>query len=276
MIRVKNEEMWIATSLLSLNNFADEVIIIDNGSTDKTVREIEKIRDSLSYPIILQEDRSDDICAFSNKALKLTSFRWIFRWDADFIAYTSGKKDIANLRNFLLSLNQKNFYLIYPLTLSFSGDLFHVKRNYELHSENYIHTFHPSLHYIQKRFFEVLKTPFFFKIIRIPKIYFVHIGTVKPFERLIYRFFWLFWLKEKAKYPTIEDFIKKEAENKYDSLDIKSIAKKKMDEIIISKVRKYNKKEFGEYPELLKPFLEDPPFKIIYQNGKPVSRSDIH
>ena len=32
MIRVKNEEDFIALSLKSLNGFADEVIIIDNGN----------------------------------------------------------------------------------------------------------------------------------------------------------------------------------------------------------------------------------------------------
>ncbi len=274
MIRVKNEEECISTSLLSLNDFADEVVIIDNGSTDNTLEEIEKVKSKLSFPVLLHHNSDRDYCNISNEALNLTSHRWIVRWDADFIAFTSGKNNIKILRNYLLSLDQKKYYYIYPLILSLAGDLFHVKTGRELHSEGYIHNYHPSLKYIRKGKFEALHVPIFYKIKRLKDIFFIHIGSAKPLKKLLYRFFWLFWLKEIDKYPDIESFIKKEAKEKWESASLNSIAISKFKELIFP-IRKYEIAEFGEYPELLKPRLKKPSFRILYKDGVPFSRTDF-
>ena len=191
MMRVKNEEKWIKASLISLNNFADEVVIVNNASTDSTKIQIEEVADKLKYEVIYRENDNPDICVISNFALSLTSYHWIFRWDGDFIAHTSGKNNIKYLRNYLLSLNPQNFYYIYPLTVSFSGDFFHIRNNHALHSEGYIHSYHPSIKYVFSGKFEVLKIPLFFKILRLKKIYFFHIGTVKTLKRTIYRTYWM-------------------------------------------------------------------------------------
>lgn len=277
MIRVKNEEDFIALSLKSLNGFADEVVIIDNGSTDNTYKEIEEVKNQLNYKLIIKYNESSDICRISNEALSLTSYKWLFRWDGDFIAHTSGERDITKLREYLFSLNQNNFYLIYPLTISFAGDLFHVQKNKELHSENYIHTYHTSLKYVKRGKFEVLKVPLFYKIKRVNRIHFVHIGTAKSLERLIYRFFWLHWLREnnEGKYSSIDTFIKKELKEKWNSHDIDSVAKGIFKDEIISELRKYEIDEFGDYPQFMLPLLKNPSYKIIYQNGQPFTRDDL-
>jgi glycosyltransferase involved in cell wall biosynthesis len=276
MIRVKNEEDWVGKSLKSIERFADEVIIIENNSDDKTIEKIKEIMTDYAIPIKLYQDKTNDICELSNKALSCTSFRWIFRWDADFIAYISGRRNIINLRNYLLSLPNK-FYLFYPITISFAGDLLHVKKNNEFHSEGYIHTFHKKLKYIKKGRFEVLKVPLFYKIKRIHEIYFVHIGSAKPQERLLYRSFWLYWLKanKNGKYPKINDYIKEQSKINWDSISLTEITKKEVEEIIKSNLVKYDENEFGEYPLLLKKTINNLPFKIIYKNGKPFSRSDL-
>jgi len=276
MMRVKNEENWIEKSLRSIEKFADEVIIIENYSVDKTLEKIKKVMTDYSIPIKLYRSKTNDICELSNKALSYTSFRWIFRWDADFIAYISDQENIANLRNYLLSLPNK-FYLFYPITISFAGDLFHVKKNNELHSEGYIHTFHKKLKYIKKRKFEVLKVPLFYKIKRIYEIYFVHIGSAKSKERLVYRSFWLHWLKanKNGKYPKIKDYIVEQTKMDWNANNLKIIAKNEVEKIIKSNLIKYDKSEFGEYPILLNNSVNNPFFKVTYKNGKPFSRSDL-
>jgi len=207
-----------AKSLLSLNEFADEVVVVNNNSTDRTLTEIEQVKELLKYKLIVEDEPSDDICKVSNHALYLTSYRWIFRWDSDFIAHTSGERNIKFLREYLLNLDPKKHYLIFPLTFSFAGDLFHVKTDKETNSEGYIHTWHPKLKYIRKGKFESLQFPFFYKIKRLKEIYFVHIGSAKPIKKLLYRFFWLFWLNERDKFVTIDEYIDHISKEKWNSL----------------------------------------------------------
>ena len=274
MIRVRDEEDWIAKSLLSLNEFADEVVIVNNNSIDDTLKEIENIRNQLEYKLIVENESSNDICEVSNHALLLTSFRWIFRWDSDFIAYTSGERNIKLLREFLLSLNPKRQYLIFPLTFSFAGDLLHVKTGSETNSEGYIHTWHPKLKYAKKGKFEYLQVPFFYKIKRLKEIYFVHIGSAKPIKKLLYRFFWLFWQKELDKYEKIDDYIAHISHEKWNDLSPEKIAIAKFRKLILP-IRKYDISEFGEYPEIMRDKVASPKFKIICKDGEPFVRSDF-
>ena len=274
MIRAKDEEEWIAKSLLSLNEFADEVVVVNNNSTDRTLTEIEQVKKQLNYKLIVEDEQSDDICKVSNHALSLTSYRWIFRWDSDFIAYTSDNRNIKLLREYLLSLNPKKHYLIFPLTFSFAGDLFHVKTGKETNSEGYVHTSHPKLRYVKKGKFESLQFPFFFKIKRLKEIYFVHIGSAKSLNKLLYRFFWLFWLKERDKFATIDEYIDYISKEKWNGLSPEKIAIQKFKDLILP-IRKYDIKEFGEYPEIMKEEVANPSYKIIYKNRKPFSRIDF-
>ncbi|MDO9577422.1 MAG: glycosyltransferase [Candidatus Cloacimonadales bacterium] len=274
MVRVRDEEDWIAGSLLSLNEFADEVVVVNNNSADHTLDEIEKVKKQLKYKLIVENETSDDICQVSNRALSLTSCRWIFRWDSDFIAYTSGERNIKNLREFLLALNPKKYYLIYPLTVSFAGDIFHVKTGKETNSEGYIHIWHRCLKYVKKGKFEILKVPFYFKIKRLKEIYFVHIGSAKPLHKLLYRFFWLFWLKNIVDFPTIDDFIAHISHEKWHDLEPGKIAVAKFKELILP-LRKFEKSEFGDYPGMMMKAVKKPKFTIIYKDGKPFSRSDF-
>lgn len=276
MMHIKNEEDWIGLSLQSLKQFADEVIIIDNGSSDNTLQEIKKIESQLPFTVKLKQNPKGSLCEISNQALSLTTHRWIVRCGGDFIAFTAGNRNISKLRNCLLSLDKNNFYLIYPLLINFSYDLNHLRRNRELHSENYIHTFHTLLKYEQKKKFVTLKIPFFFNIKRVLTPHFVHIGFVKPIEQLLERYFRHPWDKKKMKdaYPRMIDFIRTEALKMWDTDILEEIIQKIFDEQKPF-LYKYDKEKYGDYPELLKPVLKNQIYKILYKNGKPYTRNDI-
>ncbi|MBL7086566.1 MAG: glycosyltransferase [Candidatus Cloacimonetes bacterium] len=276
MMRVKNEENWIGLSLRSLKAFADEVVIIDNGSTDNTVKEINKVIPDLPFNVIIERNPSYDICEISNRALALTSFRWIVRWDGDFIAYTSGDRNIIGFRKYLLSQNKENFYHIYPVLINFSYDLFHVRKGRELHSEGYIHTFHPSLKYVKKGVFEVLKVPLFYRVKRIFDIYFIHVGDTKSIERLLFRYYWLLWIRNKnmKKGFKIVHFIRETAKKVWDTENLREIIQEIFNEQQ-PYLEKFNIEKYGDYPQLLKPELKNQKYRIVYKDGKPFSRNDM-
>ena len=276
MMRVKNEEEWIGLSLRSLSCFADEVIIVDNASTDNTLKEIEKVRPNVPFKLIVKKDDSRDICKVSNRALSLTSYNWIERWDADFIAFTSGERNIIHLRKYLLSLKKKNYYQVYPILINFSYDLSHVHKNHILHSEGYIHTYHPSAKYKKRGVFEFLRVPLFFLVKRVYTVHFVHTGTSKCIEKLLYRYYWLVWIKDsRTKEPNgIIKYIRKTAKKEWDTEDLGQIIREIFNEQRPF-LQKYEKDKYVEYPELLQSKIVNPKYKILYKNDKPYMRNDM-
>lgn len=75
---VKNEEANLADCLASLGDFADEIIIVDTGSTDRTVEIAESFGARVEHFTWI-----DDFAAARNESLKYAGGDWIFWLDAD-------------------------------------------------------------------------------------------------------------------------------------------------------------------------------------------------
>ena len=112
-MRVKNEEDWIKHSILSISDFADEIIIGDNGSNDRSVEIVKDLIDN-DQKINLYECPHMKIDELTNFLLKKASYRWVMKWDADFVARTTGEYSISTLREKLLNMNRNRYYLIEP------------------------------------------------------------------------------------------------------------------------------------------------------------------
>lgn len=85
----KNEEQFIEESLKFVQDFVDEIIIIDTGSTDKT-KEIAKHFTNKIYDFIW----NDNFSAPRNEALKHATGDWILVLDADEILPPESKSKI--------------------------------------------------------------------------------------------------------------------------------------------------------------------------------------
>jgi glycosyltransferase involved in cell wall biosynthesis len=75
---VKNEEKMLEGCLESVQSLVDEIIIVDTGSTDNTVKIAEKYNAKVFY-----YDWNDNFSDARNHALKHTSGDWILYLDAD-------------------------------------------------------------------------------------------------------------------------------------------------------------------------------------------------
>jgi glycosyltransferase involved in cell wall biosynthesis len=75
---VKNEEEHLANALFSVKPIADEMIVVDTGSTDRT-RDIAKIFGAKVYDF----EWTDDFSKARNFSLSQASGRWLFILDAD-------------------------------------------------------------------------------------------------------------------------------------------------------------------------------------------------
>jgi len=118
LIACQNEEPIVDLSIRSFLEFGDELVIVDNGSQDRTKESVRKLQSQ--YPEKIRfYDTPDLMDLYQNRqfALERSSFRWIVRADADFVAYTDGEYDIRNFRDLLLKQKSRLFPLIYGVPL---------------------------------------------------------------------------------------------------------------------------------------------------------------
>ena len=87
----KNEEKWIEQCLSSVKDIADEIIIVDTGSADKT-KDIAKKYNAKIFDF----KWLDDFSAARNESIKHATKDWILVLDAD---ETFEKKDLNKIRN---------------------------------------------------------------------------------------------------------------------------------------------------------------------------------
>lgn len=121
-----NEKYWIKESILSIVDILDEIIYVDDRTTDGTldiVEELSKIHKNIK--IFKYEDHKlSNLGDLKNFALSVSTNDFIIRWDADFISY----KDIDKLFNFCDRNSQ--IYDAYVLTgPNLSGDIYHQLKN---------------------------------------------------------------------------------------------------------------------------------------------------
>lgn len=94
VLATRNEEMNIARCLKSIKDIADEIIVVDEYSKDKT-REIAR---SLGAKVFL-EPHHDNFHVTKQKALDLATGEWILQMDADEVVTPELSDDIKKVVN---------------------------------------------------------------------------------------------------------------------------------------------------------------------------------
>ena len=285
MIRTRNEEEWIELSLLSIKDFADEIVVVD-ASTDKTpeiTRDVASKYDLNLKLIGLQTEsnygETKEYTNHSNIALKNTSLRWVLRWDGDYIA----KSSIINLKKEILGLNPNIYYAFSLPVVNLEGDIFHQmqgRRLNKLNIESRLHTYSDALKYEDMGMYEVLHIPFYYKrsykYVLKRQYHIFHMDSVKSAKRLLFRRFWTDWreLKDYNRFPILDDYVAYRIKKDWNIEDIEEAARYHLNEILCKSLVPYDKNQFGEYPELLKKELVNPRYKVIYKDGEIIGRND--
>ena len=275
-ITTKNEEEWIEPNLISLKEFADEIVIVD-ASTDKTPEIIEKVAAQYDLNMKLISCGSDQTMGatkehaeHANITLRNTSFRWVVWWEGDYIA----KRSIMNIREDILGLNPNIYHAISLPAVHLEGDVFHQRRDIKLNIQSRLHTYSDALIYEDKGRFEALRIPLYYKqsykYVLKKQYHVFHLCSVKNAQ------FWTDWreLNGYNKFPTLDDYVSYRIKKDWGIDNFEDAARYYVNEILCKSLVPYDKEQFGDYPEVLKKELENPGYKVVYKDGKPIGRND--
>lgn len=95
---VRNEAMFIRYAMRSAFPIAGEFIIIDNGSSDNTVEQIEQLAESTRIPITVHSmPTCDDLAFMWNACLYNSQYEWAVILAGDEVFYNEGENDIQQL-----------------------------------------------------------------------------------------------------------------------------------------------------------------------------------
>lgn len=123
-----NEKYWIKESILSIVNIVDDIIYIDDRSTDGSLEIVEGLSNIYkNIKIFKYKDHGlKKLGELKNFALLNSKNELVIRWDADFIAYN----DITELFRFSLSnIDKYDAYILKGPNLQ--GDIYHSPINNE-------------------------------------------------------------------------------------------------------------------------------------------------
>jgi hypothetical protein len=210
----------------------------------------------------------------SNFALEQTTFRWVFRFDGDMIAHTGGSHNIEKLRSRVLALNPHRYYLIYLRHINLSGDLCHQDPREMVHIEEYIHTFSESARFIHPSRYEAVKFPIYYKPLFWYEPYVFHVN-IKPARRMLLRYFWEDWmeLKNYIQYPTLENYVAAHIGKEFGTSLMEEAQARCVSRMLQNHIP-FDPERFGPYPAMLKPLLDQTPYRIQYQNGHISGRTE--
>jgi glycosyltransferase involved in cell wall biosynthesis len=187
----KNEKYWIEESILSIVDLVDEIIYVDDNSTDDSLEIVKKLAKIYNNIKIFEykNHRLNNLGELKNFAVSKSKNEFILRWDADFIAY----KDIDNLFEFCI--NNSKIYDGYILSgPNLSGDIFHQTEGRESFGpECYLFNKNKSMFISNERYPDY---PHFQKEFRFcypqktdlnKNYFFIHTNNLKSMEKIAYR-----------------------------------------------------------------------------------------
>jgi glycosyltransferase involved in cell wall biosynthesis len=289
LIACQNEEVTVGWAILSFLPFSDEIIVVDNGSTDKT-KEIaltiakqfpEKVR-------FFDVPHLKDLYENRQFAFEQSRFRWIVRGDADYICYTEGEYDCRKLRSYLLNRTWLNRPLVINLRQpSVHCDFFHTAAARVPDHERWpmafwkvdppmgrIYHWLPGMRFVRRGKWEGVHYPKALRrLIR-------HLTWANPVwmhcniksdSNYFFRSERTNWreLGDFSKYPSLTSYVSEVANRKYGTSDLHDAASAYVAKHVLPQLEPYNPDLHYPYPSFVRQAMESSPgYQIVTEDGR--------
>jgi glycosyltransferase involved in cell wall biosynthesis len=279
VVRVRGEEEWIEPCLRSIEGFADEVVVLDNGAGPLTRARVEALRDVFGERLVIERCPELDLVRLSNRGLARARFRWVVRWDADMVAHTSGPADIRGLGAYLRGRDRRRYELVHVAAVEVAGDLRHQLPGMRTRHDGQVVVWSRALEYVINRrtldpselephdrvlrgpgpvhrALEALRTPPYYRIARWERPAYFHVN-VKPPRHMLLRHFWLDWVDAVAGGSPLshEAYVARRVADEWGVGDLAEAERRYLERYRALLVP-FDAAACGPYPELLRPYLE--------------------
>lgn len=286
VINCFNEQDFIFYAMKSIYPYCDEIIVVDNCSTDKTVGIIKNFisnedKQNKVKPFFLEQPKQ--LADVRNFAMDMASHEWIIKWDGDFCAYGESDIDKVGVKPFseLIDLIKKqdldsiDVFLLYSINIC--GDLFHYDKTRQylgLSGDSFIGKKSCIKYGINEKYGDVgllYRTDgskaklYYLNKPELHPMYFVHLYGIKSDDYLLYRRFlseYQVWIS-KNYYLDFWGWFNEIKQKDYES-GINHVRKQLVENLV-----KHNL----ELPNILNPLIEKMEYKVVYDgSGLPIDR----
>ena len=260
VVAVKDEELWIRSCIESIVGVADEVIVVDSSVEDGTSKIVESLAtdNAKIRHIKFYYGGSNAFALALHIGLVSAKYKWIFKWDSDFIAKSS--QTLQQWMDRLKQLDQNRYYVIDTQRINLEGDLEHQSRKLPFGSyEARLFTWSPELRWATKNnYFEQVsgdsiwghRFPPWFKNIRWPEPYIFHCNIKSP-KRSLTRKYWIDYMTHKGTgFANLDEYAAFRVKQEYGLNLEEAIVKNTA--LLAEDMMPYDKTRFGELPDILK------------------------
>jgi len=260
IVPVKDEELWIRPCLLSIQDVADEILVVDSSVEDKTTEIIDSLAKANSKikHIRFYWEGKNSIALSNHIGLVSAKYKWIFKWDSDQVAKSTDALSIWVNRLKLLDKNR--YYAIDTPRINFEGDLQHqVKSNPFGSYESRIFTWSPELKWSLKegtRCEQVVgdsiwgaRFPPWYNLQRWHDPFIYHCNIKSP-RRMLTRKFWDSYMANKdPRFNSLDDYTAYRVQKDW-NMTVEEAQLKVMADLYKTLIP-YDKNKYGELPEIL-------------------------
>lgn len=277
LVLLRNEP-WIEPSLLSIKDFVDEIVVVDS-STDDTPRKVRQMADEHGLNLKYTHMKPDYSKQFEI-AIKMSTREWLLKWDGDFIAYLSGRRDIRRLKDVIEKFPKEKYYFVEFPIFQVDLDLFHMPKD-PYHTEAYLFKYspflversHPNARVLRRYLRTAIKKtlpprgphvpfPYWYERIALTQVFIMHLRSVKSPLRLLERRYQAYWalmkLEVKRKYSnSFEKYVQYCMKRDFNEENVEEAAQRYAEKLMRAwNLVPYNIEVYGDYPVVLKHMIK--------------------
>lgn len=269
IVSCQDDHLTLRECVESFLFLGDEIIIVTNRATNKTYNLAKELASQHKVVKHIDAKGAADLSQNRQCGLEYSSYRWVFRCDADYVAYDDldGEKSVSVFRDRILKTNSwypTAFYITKP-ALSMGWSKMYEPENapprlkyipvvYNRNSEPRIYSQNPFLKFTRLGRWEGVPHIRFYRKIHVKQIFWFEV-TIRSPRSLFLRQARTDWreMGDYIEYPELEDYVEKVFIPKYyPGLSLDDASNKYVQEEVMPYIKEYDEDSYFSLPKRIK------------------------